>query len=190
MQKPFIYDQTFSGIDYTQSPLPKGEYENCRFQNCRFSEGFLDNQNFMECEFVECDLTNANIKHTVLKECFFKDSKLIGLRFEDCDKLLFSVTFDTCNLGLASFFELSLQKTQFVDCILKETDFTEADLTASVFTNCNLENAIFYGTNLEKVDLTTSFNLNINPEENRMKGARFSKHNLIGLLKKYDIVVT
>nr|WP_299344551.1 pentapeptide repeat-containing protein [Allomuricauda sp.] len=190
MQKPFICDKLFKGFDYKQNPLPKGEYESCTFKNCIFSNGYLDNQHFMECEFVDCDLTNANLKHTTFKECSFKDSKLVGLRFEDCDTLLMSMSFDHCNLGFASFFELSLPQTKFIACSMEETDFTQTDLTSSLFQNCNLEKTIFSQTVLDKADLTTSFGFNINPEENRLKRTRFSKDNLIGLLKKHDIVVT
>lgn len=31
-----IEDQTFEKINYTISPLLKGEYENCQFNNCDF----------------------------------------------------------------------------------------------------------------------------------------------------------
>nr|WP_298995343.1 pentapeptide repeat-containing protein [uncultured Allomuricauda sp.] len=190
MQKPFIADKEYIGRDYSQVPLPKAEYEHCVFRNCIFSNGFLDNQTFMECEFIDCDLTNANIKHTTFKECSFSDSKLIGLRFEDCDTLFLSMGFTNCNLGFASFFELSLPKTFFGECSFEQTDFTETNLTASTFHNCNLEKAVFHQTVLEKADFTTAFNFTIDLEKNHLKKARFSKENSIGLLKKYDIVIT
>ncbi|MDC6366178.1 MULTISPECIES: pentapeptide repeat-containing protein [Flavobacteriaceae] len=190
MQDTFIADQEFSGKDFTQNRLPKADYENCTFEKCSFINGFLDNQNFMECRFVDCDLTNANVKHTIFKECIFESTKLVGLKFEDCNDFLLSVQFKNCNLTLASFFQLALKGISFSDCILIETDFTEADLTQSVFSECNMEHAIFQQTNLEKADLSSSFNLNIDPEQNQLKKAKFSKDNIIGLLKKHDIVVT
>nr|WP_313884840.1 pentapeptide repeat-containing protein [uncultured Allomuricauda sp.] len=189
VEKPFICDTVFKGADYTQKPLPKAEYEHCVFQNCVFCEGFLDNQNFMECEFLECDLTNTNVKHTIFKECFFKESKLIGLSFKDCDTLFISMNFEKCNLSFASFYALSLSRTKFMDCNLHETDFTETNLTGSWFQKCNLDRTIFQQTVLDKVDFTTAFNFSIDPGANRLKKARFSKDGLIGLLKKYDIVV-
>ena len=144
----------------------------------------------MECRFMDCDLTNANVTHTIFKECLFKGSKLVGLRFEDCNDFLMSLQFENCNLTLASFYRLPLKAIVFADCILVETDFTEADLTQATFNHCNMEHAIFRQTILDKADLCTSFNFNIDPAENQLKKAKFSKDNLLGLLKKYDIVVT
>ncbi|KQC30338.1 pentapeptide repeat-containing protein [Flagellimonas eckloniae] len=190
MSNSFIADKTFDNQDYSETRLKKADYENCIFKNCKFSNGFLDNQNFMECQFLECDLTNANVKHTIFKECLFTSSKLMGLRFEDCNDFLLAVEFENSDLSFASFFQLSIKNTPFKDCKLIETDFTEADLTLSTFTNCNIDRAIFNQTILEKADFRTSFNFDIDPQQNKLKKARFSKENLIGLLKKHDIVVT
>jgi hypothetical protein len=49
--------------------------------------------------------------------------------------------------------------------------------------------AIFSQTNLEKADFTTAFNYQIDPEQNRMKKARFSPEGIAGLLVKYKIVI-
>jgi hypothetical protein len=72
---------------------------------------------------------------------------------------------------------------------LQEEDFTETVLMSSVFDNCDLGSAIFENTNLEKSDFKTAFNFNINPEKNRLKGAKFSKENLYGLLSDYKIII-
>jgi hypothetical protein len=40
-----------------------------------------------------------------------------------------------------------------------------------------------------KADLSTSFNYQIDPERNKLKGARFSLHGIGGLLHKYDIKI-
>ncbi len=189
MSGAFVLDKTYENQDFSANRLEKGEFENCTFINCNFSNGYLDNQNFMECEFVDCDLTNANIKHSIFKETSFKGSKLVGVRFEDCNDLLLSVAFEDCNLTLASFYGLSLKGTIFNNCILVETDYTEADLTQGVFSGCKMQKAIFHQTNLHGADLSTAIEFDINPEHNQLKKTRFGKDNLIGLLKKYDIVI-
>ena len=97
--------------------------------------------------------------------------------------------FDNCQLSFSSFRELKIQNTQFKNCQLEETEFTSADLTGTIFTNCNLKNAIFERTNLEKVDFRTATSFYINPEESRLKGAKFSKENIQGLLEKYKIII-
>jgi uncharacterized protein YjbI with pentapeptide repeats len=76
-----------------------------------------------------------------------------------------------------------------VACSLREVDFTSADLSETVFERCDLTMAIFSQTNLEKADFTTAFNYQIDPEQNRMKKARFSPEGIAGLLVKYKIVI-
>ena len=42
---------------------------------------------------------------------------------------------------------------------------------------------------LEKVDFRTSYNFVINPEENKLQGAKFNRISIDGLLSKYKIVI-
>jgi len=48
---------------------------------------------------------------------------------------------------------------------------------------------VFENTILEKVDFSTSFNYSIDPEMNKIKKAKFSLPEVIGLLNKYDIEI-
>jgi uncharacterized protein YjbI with pentapeptide repeats len=52
-----------------------------------------------------------------------------------------------------------------------------------------LRGAIFDHTILEKADLRTAYHYSIHPDINRIKKAKFSMANIIGLLDKYDIEV-
>ena len=131
----------------------------------------------------------AKSKQTSLKDVRFKNCKLVGFPFNTCNDFLISIDFDGCNLNLASFSNLNLKSTQFKNCNLQEADFTETDLTNSAFIDCDLNCAIFDRTNLEKADFTTAHAFFINPEINRLKFAKFSKNNVIGLLKKYNIKI-
>ncbi|MHA7831550.1 MAG: pentapeptide repeat-containing protein [Flagellimonas sp.] len=190
MAESFWLDREFTKQDYTQTKLPRGDYENCRFVDCLFSKGFLDNQNFVECTFEGCDFTNTNIAHTIFNDVTFEGCKIVGLQFETCNQLLISLKFIGCNLSIASFIGMHLPNIEFYNCKLHQTDFTDAHLKQAKFPNCDLENAIFENTNLEQADFTSAINFNIDPSINQMKKTRFNKDELIGLLKKYDIVVT
>ena len=52
-----------------------------------------------------------------------------------------------------------------------------------------MEQSVFNKTILEKADFRTAYNFSIDPENNRMKKARFSSIGIQGLLYKYDIVI-
>ena len=62
-------------------------------------------------------------------------------------------------------------------------------LEQASFNNCNLQGAIFNNTNLKSADLRTAINFNIDPEDNKLLKAKFSRNNIEGLLRKHQIVV-
>jgi len=189
MDRVYSEDEKFDGIDYSIKKLPVGEYENCRFTNCNFAEANLSKITFIDCVFDNCNLSAANINGTAFQETSFSNCKLMGLRFEDCNQFLFTVSFTGCLLNLSTFYKVKLKNTRFINCSLQEVDFTEADLTLAEFDNCNLLHAVFDNSVLEKADLRTAINFSIDPERNKLKKAKFSAATLSGLLHKYDLVI-
>ena len=184
-----IENKLFERIDFTVNSLPRGEYENCRFVNCVFYSGDLSHITFRECQFDSCDFSLAKLKNTALNDIHFVDCKMLGVLFEECNPFLLSVDFENCLLKLAVFNKLKLKKTRFKNCNLQETDFTETDLSGSVFDNCDFHRAIFHKTMLEKTDFRSSYHYSIDPENNRIKKARFSRMGVVGLLDKYGIEI-
>ena len=131
----------------------------------------------------------VNLFKTSFNSILFLNSKLIGLHFEDCNQFTFDVRFENCNLNLSSFFKLKIKKTKFINSSLQDVEFNQTDLTSSQFENCNLLNSKFINSILENVDFKTSYNFSIDLEMNKVKGAKFSIQNIIGLLDKYDIEI-
>ena len=189
MERVYEQDKQFEGKDYTAKQLPVGDYENCRFTSCNFAESNLSKITFIDCEFDNCNLSAANINGTSFQETTFINCKLMGLRFEDCNQFLLTVTFTNCLLNLSTFYKLKIKNTSFSNCSMQEVDFTEADLTSAQFNNCNLLHAVFDNSVLEKADLRTASNFSIDPERNKLKKAKFAMSSLSGLLHKYDLVI-
>ncbi|MDP1676275.1 MAG: pentapeptide repeat-containing protein [Bacteroidota bacterium] len=187
--KTIIEQQTFTGIDFSKNGFPKDDYENCSFLNCNLSNADLSGIKFIECTFRGCNLSVSKLDGTTFRDAHFVDCKLSGMQFGNCNEILFSVDFENCNLTLASFYALNVKKTRFKNCILHEVDFTQSDLSGSLFDNCDFARAKFDRTNLIKTDLRNSYNYSIDPEENKVKKAKFSAVGIIGLLGKYDIDV-
>ena len=187
MKRIFTEEARFDNQNFNKNPLNTGDYENCTFINCNFSDNDLSDINFSDCEFIGCNLSLVKLVQTSFKDVKFKNSKLLGLHFSDCNDLLFTVDFENCVLNLSSFYKLKLRKTRFKNSIINEVDFTETDLSNSVFDNCDLAKTTFKNTNLEMTDFRTSFNYSIDPVVNRIKSAKFSLSGIIGLLDKYDI---
>jgi fluoroquinolone resistance protein len=112
---------------------------------------------------------------------------MLGLRFDNCNDFGLAFSFNNCKLDHSSFYKLKLKKTDFKSSQLHEVDFSECDLTNAVLDHCDLLNATFDRTILEKADFRTAYNYSIDPDNNKLKKARFSQSGLAGLLHKYDI---
>ncbi len=189
MLHEYTEGKKFEKVDYTISELSKGEYENCTFFQCNFSNTDLSNTFFIDCVFKGCNLSLAKLNNTALREVAFTDCKLLGLHFENCNEFLFSVGFTNCNANLCSFYQRKMKKGRFSNVSFYEVDFTETDVSAATFDACDLSGAIFNNTNLEKADLSTAFNYSIDPTINKIKKAKFSNMGVSGLLDRYDIEI-
>jgi uncharacterized protein YjbI with pentapeptide repeats len=82
-----------------------------------------------------------------------------------------------------------MAKTVFDECLIKEAFFSETDLSGAVFNNCNMAGTSFNKVTLTGADFRTAFNYFMDPENNRIKNARFSILGVLGLLYKYGIRV-
>lgn len=185
--KKFVEDICFEGQNFVETPLSKGQYEYCTFKNCVFSGADLSNFVFYECKWEGCNLAMANVRQTAFRTNRFHDCKLLGLRFDECNTIGFSVAFEKSILNYASFFKLKLKNALFVDCQLHEVEFIETDLTNVQFKNCDLYKTVFENSRLENADFRTASHFSIDPELNFIQKARFSSQNIVGLLHKYKL---
>lgn len=185
----YIVDKVFKSINFSIDSITPADFEGCNFENCIFSNTDLSNMNFIDCVFVSCDFSLAKVNNVTFSEVKFIGCKLLGLHFEDCNKLGLSFTFENCQLNLSSFYKLGLKNIRLKNCNLQEVDFTKSDLTNSIFDNCNLSATVFDNTILERADFRTAKNFSIDPEKNSINKAKFSLLGVVGLLDKYNIEI-
>lgn len=189
MSLVYFEEETFEGLDFGKTTLERGEYESCHFTNCDFLAANLSDFTFVDCEFTSCNLSLAKLNKTAFRDVRFKNCKMLGLHFEHCNGFGLAFSFENCTLNDSSFYQTKIKQTVFRNCQLLAVDFTETDISESVFDQCDLQNATFDRTILEKADLRTAFNYHIDPEINRIKKAKFSLPEVVGLLGKYDIAI-
>lgn len=187
MSQHFIDDLTFKSKDFSLDTLQKGDYENCQFIDCQFTELRLSYFNFIDCYFENCDFSNAKFTETGLRSVEFKNCKLIGIRFDGCNDFLFAAKFNGCRLDYSSFLKVKAQKTDFQNCSLLEVDFSETNLQGVSFENSDLSNAVFDASNLKGADFRNAHSFSIDPSKNQVEKAKFSKNNLAGLLIKFNL---
>lgn len=189
MERVYLEDQIFEKKQIADLTNGSVTYDNCIFRDCNLSGADLSLINFMDVKFLHCDISNATVQKAALRNITFKDCKIMGLLFDDCEDFLFEVGFENCILNFSSFTRRKMKKTSFINCIINEADFAYADLTGANFDRCDLSGTKFENTILEKADFRTSVNYTIDPELNKLKKAKFSLAGLPGLLDKYGIVI-
>lgn len=189
MNKVYVEGRKFDCVDFREKLPEKGAYENCTFSNCLLTTVDLSNISFSECVFDNCDLSMAILKDTSFRDVKFRNCKMLGLRFDDCNKFLLSLSFENCILNFASFYQLKIKNTLFKGCKIQDVEFVGTDLTNARFADCDLSRTIFQQTLLLNADLVTAYNYSIDPETNKLRKARFSVAGIAGLLDKYNIVI-
>jgi len=182
-----IENQQFISINYSGQKVQQTEFESCLFKDCNFTDANFSDNDFINCRFENCNFALTKLSGSGLKEVYFTGCKLVGIDFEVCSNFLFEVNFSQCVLDYSSFFGKKLKNTKFAECSLKEADFSTCDLSGAVFDRCDLLMTVFKQCNLEKTDFRSAYNYALDPEQNRMKKAKFSLSGLAGLLTKYKI---
>jgi uncharacterized protein YjbI with pentapeptide repeats len=187
MMKKLFEDQIFDKYEISEGV--NHEFNGCTFKNCDFSNAIFNNAELADCTFISCNLAMAKLENTALDNIKFVNCKVMGVDFSKCSKFLFSVAFENCNLNYSLFFKNDLKNTVFKNCMLQEMSFIETNLTLAKFIECDLVRTVFDHANLEKADFSTSRNYTINPEINRMKKAKFSLPDVVGLLSHLGIEI-
>lgn len=173
----------------TAEDLPPGTFEYCTFLQCDFRNGDLSGRIFVDCTFIECDLSNAKILECSFQTTRFDGCKLMGLRFETCKSMMFSLHLENTRLELCTFTGMNLRNFSANSCELYDVDFSGADLKGASLSGCDLRRSVFIGCNLGGTDFRNTENLVLNPEENTLTGAYFSKDGLEGLLTRYQLKI-
>jgi uncharacterized protein YjbI with pentapeptide repeats len=184
----FYSDQTFQNL--SASDFQIGEYDSCTFVGCTLSNLNLHGSSFESCTFKNCDLSNSKVSGVSFRQVKFESCKLLGVHFNAANPFLLEFHFQSCQLDYCNFFNLQLKKSIFKNCRLHEVDFTQAELGGADFQGSDLAGAVFDRTNLEKADLRDAVNYRIDPEINKVKGARFDLEGLPGLLGKWGITIS
>jgi uncharacterized protein YjbI with pentapeptide repeats len=182
-------NKIFKDIDYSEKNVNDREFTECTFINCNLSSSDFSRTDFTECLFENCNLSLMKVEEVVFNDVKFVDCKMNGIDFSVSNEYIYIVDFVRCYLDYSSFYRRKMPKTVFNECSLKDVDFFEANLKESKFLKCDFLRAQFSHTNLEKCDFTSAYDFTIDPAENRMKKAKFSINEIMGLLGKHDIII-
>lgn len=185
----YLSDESFKTkklSDITDGPT---EFEACVFTNCDFSDSDLSDYKFIECEFKDCDLSNVKVSHAMFNDIQFGQCKMLGIQFDTCKEFGFAIRCKDCQIDHSVFYQMDLKRSHFENCHAHGIDLTEADLTNVSLAGSDLADAMFERTILEGTDLREAVNYHLDPDNNRIRGAKFSQSGISGLLSKYGIEI-
>ena len=114
---------------------------------------------------------------------------MLGVDFSALKTLLIEWSFNNCLIEFCNFGRLKIRRTKFLECEIRDTDFVSADITEADFSGSDLQGSKFQNTILEKADLSSARNYFIDPLQNRIKRAKFSYPEVLGLLASFGIVI-
>lgn len=184
------YQQQYSANHLLNGELVlDGLFEACEFRGLSLEGKRLAGLRFEDCTFYDCNLSGCDTHQTAFRNCTFSGCKLLGFRFDRCNPLGLSFTFERCLLDRSVFAGLTLTGLHFNRCSVQEVDFVNAKLKNAHFTDCDLQGSLFADTLLDGADFTTAFNYRLKPEENSLNKTRFSADGLAGLLAHHGLVI-
>ncbi|MEC8401376.1 MAG: hypothetical protein VXZ16_02110 [Bacteroidota bacterium] len=117
----------------------------------------LRDARFESCTFVASDLSNMRTFGLGLQHVTFRGCKLVGFDFSSCNALGFQAHMENCIADAAN---------------VEATDF---------------RNVTWKGGRAHGADFRTATGWRIRPEENRVKGAKFRRDDLLGLVEGWDL---
>jgi len=143
----------------------------------------LENVLFETCSFVATNLTDTRFSSVAFEGC-----KLVGVDFRKCRAFpSVDVTFVDCVFDGCNFSDLTLRKQKFVSCDIRRCVFLRTDLADADFSHSDLDESIFHECDLRRADFSRARNYLVDPNGNKIAGAKFSLPEAVSLLRGFDI---
>lgn len=187
MSKSFFVDKTFKEVFPFKKRCIEKEFENCIFEKLDFTGLDFTRTIFLNCEFKKCNFSNSKLKNCSFKAVQFSECKFVGILFSEIDTFLINWNFNKCKIELCMFEYIDIERSTFVDCKVLDCKFVKANLKASDFSETDFYKSLFDSCNLESCDFRGSQNYFFDITKNSVKKAKFSKPEVIELLKGFEI---
>jgi uncharacterized protein YjbI with pentapeptide repeats len=124
-----------------------------------------------------------------IQDVRFLDCKIVGAEFFKCEKFFFSANFENCMIQCCNFSDLNMKKANFSGSKIKECYFMNTCLNGANFSGAELLGTTFHNCDLCKADFSRTTQYSIDPGTNKIKKAKFSLPEVVGLLHGLDITI-
>lgn len=186
-------DQTFAALSVAGSRWEGRVFESCRFLGGDFTQAVFRRCQFIDCQFTDCNLSLVAWPASRLQQVRFQGCKLLGVDWTlpawPSPALAAPISLQDCLLDEGNFFGLILPDLVLRGSRLRGADLREADLRRADCQGCDLAGALFGRTDLREADFSEAQDYHLNPLENRLQGARFSRFEALSLLDGLGITL-
>jgi len=181
---------TFKSEDFSKKSFVEHSFSNCLFESCNFTESSWVNAKFCSCVFKNCNISLFNLKGCKIQEVLFEECKIVGAAFFTCNtKFIFSMDAKQSFIQYSNFSDLDMRKASFENSKIYSCTFINTCLTEANFSHTDLKETLFRNCNLIKSNFLKASNYIIDPLVNKIKKAKFSFPEVIGLLRSFDIKI-
>ena len=189
MEADIITGRTF-GKNEADALFQEGTvFDKCVFGGGTFTALLLHGIILLDCRFTGCDFSLSAFANTAMDGVTFSGCKMSGTSFGERNSThRLSASFTECIFDNAVFLHITADAV-FRQCRMHDTVFESCNLKGVLFDACDMQGSSFTDNDLRNADFLTSFGFTIDPETNRLNGARFSQSSLPGLLAKYRIKI-
>ncbi|HIW97615.1 MAG TPA: pentapeptide repeat-containing protein [Candidatus Tidjanibacter gallistercoris] len=188
MEKTLVHNKTFRKETDTAFLREGTVCDGCTFDRCTVAGRHLNGIVLLDCRFDGCDFSLSSLAGTVTDGVAFSGCKMTGVAFgERSGTCRLSASFAECILDNALFQYLEAPRSMFRHCRMRGTVFDRCMMKETLFEMCDMHEASFSDCDLTGTDFLTSDGFTLDPETNRLRGARFAVASLPGLLAKYRI---
>lgn len=183
------FEEEFEGEIFEGQVIGKLVYEECHFKNCQFVGVTFQETILRDCTFQDCVWGLVKLNATRMQGVDFVDCKIMGTSFSEIHKMAPSITFSNSKVEMCNFESLDLQDFKMEGCKATDCIFWSCGLIEANFSNTILTGVQFERCNLSKADFRGAREYRFNPQDNQVKGAKFSQPDVLGLLHNLQIIV-
>ena len=186
-------DEYFDRISLEEDCLENQVFRECEFHNCQFLSSRIHRCLFRSCAFQNCVFAGVEWKFTSMVDGIFKDSICVGIDWS----LLKTKTrgnepvYEAQNtfFKYCSFYQMGLKRFHFETCRFQESYFEECSMQECHLENISFDKTQFRGCDLRKADFRGAVGYVIDPQQNKLREARFSFPEVICLLDGLGISI-
>ena len=162
-------------------------FEECTLSGCSMVGADLSGARIERTELESCNLSNAKLLDASLQDVTLRSSKVVGVDFGACRKLLLSVRFADCDLSYATFRDLDLRESAFERCRMHDVELVGCDLSGVSFVGAQLQGARLSGCDLRGADFREASGFSFELSQNKTKGAKFSTPEVLAFLAPFEL---